>query len=275
MSSVKNRKHMLRRRIASTLAALVCAVMTFALCTVVARAAGEGNTLTVGIADEANLADITSNEPLVADVYKVADATYDAANDTYSYTMTGVFADLQGSLDAAMAGNSDWKVLYDSAAVLAKDATPTVTGRVIAGTGASSISLPEDGMYLVLARGKSHAAGTNVAEGTKSRYVFQASMVAMPTKYDKDGQMSGPIGTDPSYGEWHTEATILLKYSKSDIPTPPTPTPPKPSKPSRVVNTGQEDRLMPLYVIMGVSGALFLVLAIDGIRKRRSQGKES
>lgn len=271
MSYANSKKSKLMNRVVSALAVVLCAFLTLALSAVVALAAGEGNTLTVGLADESYLSDITSKEPLVVDVYMVAEAEYDASFDTYTYTMVGVFADLQSSLDTAMKGEGDWKALYDSAAVLAKNATPVVTDHVIAGTGAGSISLPDDGMYLVLARGKSHDVGSNIAVGTKNRYTFQASMVAMPTKYDKDGQMSGTIGTDPSYGEWHREATILLKYSMTTIPTPTPPTPPKPP----AVNTGQEDRLLPLYVIMGVSGALFAILAIDGIRKRRSEDKES
>lgn len=263
MGSPKKGKSMMRKRVTSALVAVFCAFLTMALSTVIALAAGEGNTLTVGLSEESHVDDITANESLVVDVFKVADATYDATYDTYTYNMVGVFADLQSSLDDVMAGNGDWKTLYDSAAVLAKDATPVVKGHVIFKNG-ESISLPDDGLYLVIARGASQPVGSNIAVGKVNRYTFQASMVAMPTKYDRNGEMSGPIGTDPSYGEWHNEATIQLKYAFTTIPTPPTP--PTPS-------TGDQNRLLPLYVIMAVSGTLFAVLAIGGIRKRRSEDK--
>lgn len=258
---------MQRKRSIAVFFAALLATFSLVVYSTVARAEG-GNTLTVGVADETYLPDITSKEALVADVYKVAEAERDDVNDTYTYTMIGTFAGLQSQLDAAQAGTGDWALLYDAAAAASKNATPLVKGHVIAGSGAGSIQLAEDGMYLVLAHGTGEATGTNVAHGTDYDYTFQPTLVAMPTKYDKNGQMSGLIRTDEDYGEWHREATINLKFSMEPV-TPPEPTPDNP--PKKEVDTGDQNHLLPLYVIMAVSGTLFVVLAVKSIRERREQ----
>ena len=45
--------------------------------------------------------------------------------------------------------------------------------------------------------------------------------------------------------------------------------------PGTVVKTGDNSRLMTLYIIMAVSGVLFLILAIDSVRRRRKEKKEN
>ena len=147
MSSAKKGNPMQRKRFLGALAAAFCALFSLALFAQVALAAG-GNTLTVGIADESYLSDVTSKESLVADVYKVASAEYDATYDTYNYTMVGEFASLQSKLDAALNGTGDWTALCDASVEAAKSSTPAVQGHVIAGSGAGSISLADDGIYL-------------------------------------------------------------------------------------------------------------------------------
>ena len=275
MSSAKKGNPMQKKRFLGALAAVFCALFSVMLCAQVALAA-DGNTLTVGIADESYLSDVTSKDTLVVDVYKVASAEYDAANDTYDYTMIDAFAGLQSDLEAALNGTGDWTKLCESAASLAPNATPVVQGHVIAGAGAGSISLADDGIYLVLAHGKAEAAGAAIIHGTNNDYTFQASLVAMPTKYDKNGQMSGEIRTDDSYGEWHNEANIILKWSMKPAGKPDEPG--KPSKPEtptkKVVRTGDEDHLFPFYVAMGVSGVLFAVLAAKSIREKRNNNSE-
>ena len=42
-----------------------------------------------------------------------------------------------------------------------------------------------------------------------------------------------------------------------------------PNNPGTVVKTGDEYKLVPYYIAMGVSGILFLVLAVDSIRRRK------
>lgn len=266
---------MQKKRFLGVLAAAFCALFSMMLCAQVALADG-GNSLTVGIADESYLSDVTSKEALVADVYKVASAEYDAAFDTYNYTMINEFAGLQGDLDAALNGTGDWTALCEAAAKAASGATPVVQGHVIAGTGAGSINLAEDGIYLVLARGANEAVGTTITHGTKYDYIIQASLVAMPTKYDENGQMSGTIRTDESFGEWHNEATIILKWSMNPVGEPEKPgEPSKPETPTKkVVRTGDEDRLFPFYVAMAVSGGLFVVLAAKTLREKRRANNE-
>ena len=282
MSSAKKGNPMQRKRFLGALAAAFCALFSLALFAQVALAAG-GNTLTVGIADESYLSDVTSKESLVADVYKVASAKYDELHDTYTYTMVGGFSSLQSKLDSALNGTGDWTTLCDASVEAAKSSTPAVQGHVIAGSGAGSISLADDGIYLVLAHGKSKPLGSTKTNGTKYNYSFQASLVALPTKYDENGQMSGTIRTDDAYGEWHNEASIILKWSMKPVEKPDEPDEPdepdKPSKPSKpttpttptkkVVRTGDEDHLFPFYVAMAVSGGLFVVLAAKSIREKR------
>lgn len=274
MGSAKGRVPVQRRQVISVLAAVVCALLSTALLAQTAFAAGEGNTLTVSIADESYLDDITSKKALVVDVYQVASAEYDAPNDTYNYTMIGDFSSLQRKLDDALKGTGDWTSLCDAVAAAAKGATPVAQGQVVVGPGAGSIRLADDGIYLVLARGGGEPVGSTDAHGTKYDYSFQASLVALPTKYDENGQMSGTIRTDHVYGDWHDETSIVLKWSMEPVEEsdePDKPTPDKPSKPTKkIVRTGDQDRLLPFYVAMAVSGGLFVVLAAKSLRERRN-----
>lgn len=275
MSSAKKGNPMQKKRFLGVLAAAFCALFSMMLCAQVALAEG-GNSLTVGIADESYLSDVTSKDVLVADVYKVASAEYDADYDTYNYAMIDGFAGLQSELEAALNGTGDWTTLCNSTVAAAQNATPVVQGHVIAGAGAGSISLADDGIYLVLTHGKNEPLGSNIIHGTTNDYTFQASLVAMPTKYDKNGQMSGEIRTDESYGEWHNEATIILKWSMQPTGKPDDPgKPDKPETPTKkVVRTGDEDHLFPFYVAMGVSGALLAVLVVKSIREKRNSQSE-
>lgn len=204
-----------RRRGIAALAVAFCTLLLIIFGSGVARAEGEGNSLTVGVAEQEFVDDITSaGETVVADVYLIATAEPDDMYDTYHYTMIDPFTDLQAALDEAQAGTGDWTALYNQAAEVAKNVTPTVEGHPITGT-TSSIGLDNNGLYLVLAHGSKEPTGSNIAYGRLYRYEFQASMVAMPTKYDMNGTMVGLIRTDDSYHEWHNTAEIFLKASRT------------------------------------------------------------
>ena len=42
--------------------------------------------------------------------------------------------------------------------------------------------------------------------------------------------------------------------------------------PGNVVKTGDENNLLPYYIAMGLSGVLVLLLAADGVRRRKKEG---
>lgn len=193
-----------------------CVLFSVAVFGAVAHAEGD-NTLTVGVAEAEYKEDIVAAQNLVVDVYKVASAEHDGTYDTYNYTLEEPFTSLQADFDAAQQGTGDWAKLYADAAKLSASATAVQTAAPITGDAASPLYL-DDGMYLVLARGENEEVGSLKANGALHEYQFQASMVAMPTKWaDEAGDMSGTIRTDGSYGEWHNEATINLKATQRPL----------------------------------------------------------
>ena len=57
------------------------------------------------------------------------------------------------------------------------------------------------------------------------------------------------------------------------VPTTPT-TPSNPPSRTTVVKTGDETNLGPQYIIMAVSGVLFLILGIDSVKRRKNEREE-
>ena len=188
----------------------LCALFSLLVCGVVARAAGEGNTLHVQLAanDEAYIADLEKAD-IVVDIYKFADATYDEGYDTYNYALTSDFSTLADDFAAAQEGTGDWAALAESAATLAKGLEAVESGASIK----EDIFLADDAIYLVLARGTDQEAGSATAYTKTWEYTFQAGMIALPNKAAND---AGVIRTD-NPGDWLTEGTCNLKSSRKPL----------------------------------------------------------
>lgn len=187
----------------------LCALFSLLVCGVIARAAGEGNTLHVQLAanDKAYIEDLETAD-IVVDIYKFADAAYDKGYDTYNYALTSDFSSLSDGFAAAQEGAGDWATLAESAAEIAKGLEPV--------KGAQPIDEPiylDDAIYLVLARGADTEAGSATAYTKNWEYTFQAGMIALPTK---DANDDGIIRTD-NLGEWLTDATCNLKSSRKPL----------------------------------------------------------
>lgn len=191
----------------------LCALFSLLVCGVIARAAGEGNTLHVKLAanDDAYIADLEKAD-IVVDIYKFADATYDKDYDTYNYALTSGFSSLSDDFALAQEGEGGWATLAESAAEIAKGLE--VEGQPV--KSGASIDEPiylDNGIYLVLARGKDTEPGSATAYTKTWEYTFQAGMIALPTK---DANDDGIIRTD-NPGEWLTDATCNLKSSRKPL----------------------------------------------------------
>ena len=53
----------------------------------------------------------------------------------------------------------------------------------------------------------------------------------------------------------------------------PEPSPPNPTPTPTIVVTGDDYELVPYYIAMAISGLLFMLLAVDGIRRRKKEAK--
>ena len=272
----------MRVRIGALFMAL-CVALTFVLNAGAAYASESYNfALTVQLVDGLPadvLADVEKD--LVVDVYKMADAIYEEDTDTYGYAnWADGFVALADRFEMLAANRdskaSDWQALYADAAAIVANAGGKITP-VIKGAKLGTVSLDAKGLYLVITHGtvpsgeseidaKKDYAG--VANGAKYKAFFLPTMVAAPTKWaDESGDMAGVIYTDASSGSWKDSATVLVKLSYEEIPTEKV-TPP-PSK--RVVPTGDDNHLGPLYAVMAVSGALFVGLAVSGALQKRKE----
>jgi hypothetical protein len=187
----------------------LCALFSLLVCGVIARAAGEGNTLHVKLAanDDAYIADLETAD-IVVDIYKFADATYDKDYDTYNYALTSGFSSLSDDFAKAQEGTRDWATLAESAAEIAKGLEPVKRAQPID----APIYL-DDAIYLVLARGADTEAGSATAYTKTWEYTFQAGMIALPTKDVND---DGVIRTD-NPGPWLNEGICNLKSSRKPL----------------------------------------------------------
>lgn len=212
----------------SALTVAFCAMLAFGLLGVVARA-DEGYTFSLTVnatasTDESFVAEVKRAD-VVLDVYKLADAVYDAQHDTYSYdNWAAGFEEVQVDFDAIQeasshldqrASGTDWQTLYDKAAAVVSDGSiaPDYEGVEFA-DGKAQTEITEKGLYLVMARGAEEQRGTNFAYSDRYKFTFPATMVSVPTKWaDETGDMSSAIYTDWVYGDWHDDATLNLKSS--------------------------------------------------------------
>lgn len=255
-----------RKRL-SALALAICLLVALTCGGQIAMADGGfppagSNTLKVAAintADESLKADITKAN-VVVDVYKVADAVPDETFARYQYILVEPFG--TGQIDYDDFDADKWMELADAAAKLVTASTPYQT---IAANDASTLTLPGDGLYLLLPHGKDvkldygeKVADSLTAKGAVYNYSFLPSFIVAPTK---EPGPDGTIHTDT--GDWMRDIDVALKpeYEK---PTPP------PEPPSDKVKTGDNTELLPYYIAMAVSGVLLAMIAVTAFRRRRA-----
>lgn len=76
-----------------------------------------------------------------------------------------------------------------------------------------------------------------------------------------DGESQGNIYQD-------TKAEVMMNFAVQLVSSPENPNVPK-----TVVKTADNTNLLPYYIVMGVSGLLFLILAVDSLRRRRKENE--
>ena len=225
------------------------------------------NTLTVSATnsqDEAFVADVAKAD-VVVDVYQVAEAKPAANGAQYDYVLVAPFG--SGTLDYSNMDADDWMALATEAA---KVVTADTGHQTVAADGATPLTLPDDGLYLLLAHGKPMALayGPNIADsllakGEVNQYYFLPTLVVAPTKEaDADG-----VIRPTSPGEWLRAIDVTIKPGYEPAPTPPDKTTPPGGK---GVKTGDDAELLPYYVAMTVSGVLLVLIAIGAIRRRKA-----
>ena len=197
------------------LAVLLCLCMMLLLVGSSAQAEITKVTLTVKAAD--NFADEAEEQDfadanVVVDLYQVGSAVKDAKYDTYSYNLLAPFDGLTLKEDMT---TEDWEKLSGDAANVASGATPVVTGAAVGSKiektdGGADL---EQGLYLVIAHGEGKE--DLYAESSKYGYTFSPQLVTLPAKEDANGD--GTITTAVDDGEWLADASITLKYEKSDL----------------------------------------------------------
>jgi len=206
-----------------------CLLVALAFGGVAAWAADSGqggeNKLTVhatNSTDEAFIADIAQASVQV-DVYQVAAAEKDLKYDTYNYTLETPYSSLQDLLDYALDPKnkeSNWQDFSDAAAKLLFDGAEGVSGTLVkanvpVGEALENLS---NGLFMVIPHGagKTPAKAEDMTADSKEfRYTFQATTVALPSKYDANED--GDISTAYEDGEWVSDYEISLKPTQTPL----------------------------------------------------------
>ena len=255
---------MLRNRLgAMVMAACLLVALTFGAG--VALAAGV-NTLTVtGDSNSTLASDLkTGAVSLKVDVYRIADATYNEASDSYTYSLNGPFLN-HGDDIAAQMEKEDWAKAAEIAADVVKkyrsEALPFKSPTQTMGSSASvTVSGLDDGVYLVLSHGASVTNGELKAETKTRQYKFLPSLIGLPTKEDLNS----------AEGEWLHDGSIAIKPQVTTKP-PTTSSSVPPKRPP--VRTGDDTNIVPFVVAMVVSGSLLVALAVYSRRSRNREDR--
>lgn len=256
---------MLRRRVGRGIVALamgVIAALALGGAPALADEWGSGpKTVTVTAATfKEDIEGIAGDGAVVIDAYRIATATRSDGSVAYEYDLVAPFD--TAALESAL-GSGDWEALADGAAKLVGSASgvETRSGNLNEAIDLSG-SDDGDGVWLLMPHGGDKAADSLAASSKQYDYAFKPIVVTLPTKdrLDEQGNLNS------AYGAWTCDAVVDLKVERNKTVTPP------PRK--RVPKTGEETTLMPFYVAMGVSGTLLVLLAVQGIRRRRSEGIE-
>ncbi len=176
--------------------------------------------LTVNPVDPGNkeLAEDLKTAKVVIDLYKVARAVPDSVYDTYTYEFQGAYAGLKYS---GKPDNEEWSRLSAQAARIALSGqTPEISGQ----PASEKITVPEGGLYLVVARGSdisdyittvTNESGEEtmdtIANSAEYTYTFSPSLVSLPSKEAEPGQPANTAGT----GDWLYDVTVSLKPERA------------------------------------------------------------
>lgn len=171
------------------------------------------------------------NAEVVIDLYKVADAEAVPGMDTYTFSPTGAYAELEGvkaleHMDTV--DNSTYQAIAQEAAVLT-----LTSGNSIAKTadgqladGKDVVSSLDSGLYLLIARGANLTEPddyvTSIQDGNDTKlatvaytetytYNFQPELIALPSKaVNADGEV---MTSNP--GEWLYDLPVTLKSEQA------------------------------------------------------------
>lgn len=258
---------MLRKRVGRGIVALamgVLAALALGGAPALADEWGSGpKTVTVTAATfKEDIEGIAGDGAVVIDAYRIATATRADGTLAYEYDLVAPFD--KPALKSAFE-SGDWKALANGAADLVKKngdtGLETRSGKLNEAIDLSG-SDDGDGVWLLMPHGGNKGKSSLAASSKQYDYTFSPIIVTVPTKDDVDDQDN----LNSAYGAWICDAEVDLKVARDESVTPP------PRK--RVPRTGEETTLMPFYVAMGVSGTLLVLLAVQGIRRRRSEGIE-
>ena len=225
---------------------------------------------------------------VVVDVYKVADATPDESSVRYDYTLVEPFD--SKTFNPAKMDADAWNKL---AAAAAKVVTADMEHLTVAADGVSALTLPDDGLYLLMPHGKDvkleygkDVIDTLVAPGELHEYTFTPSLVAVP---GKKANANGDINTAADAGDWERAVNVVIKPAYESDPEDPdddddendekksksssssTKSSSSSSSSSKTVQTGDYTDLLPFYLSMTVSGLLLALIAFGAIRRRLSR----
>ncbi len=251
----KKRKNILK--IAAVLS-LVSALLVLSAASVWAADTTIEPTVTVSLRESTYLDSLTK-AGLKADLYLLAEAVERPGEIAYDFRLVEPFTKLDLPTDDPEA---DWEAVAEEAISPAiTDGAPIVSGAPVGTTikktdGGDPLPL---GIYLMLIRGKEPASylenspdgegKVTVAYSGEDKFLFAPELITLPAR--------------ASSGDFVFDLTAYPKFERADIT-------PNPSEP--VVQTGDDTpSLAPLYITMGASGLLLMILLVSALIRRRNK----
>ena len=238
--------------------ALVSALLFLCAASVTAADSNTEPTVTVTFRESTYLDSLEKAE-LKADLYLLAEAVERPGELAYDFRLVEPYTKLDLPTDDPEA---DWEAVAQAAISPAlTDGTPLVSGAPVGTpinkTDAGDVLPP--GIYLMLIRGKEPASylenspdgegKVTVAYSGEDKFLFAPELITLPAR--------------SSSGDLIFDLTAYPKFEHADIT-------PEPSEP--VVQTGDDTpSLAPLYITMGVSGLLLMILLVSTLIRRRNK----
>ena len=242
-------------------AAVLSLVAALLILSVVSVSAVDTNiepTVTVSLRESTYL-DSLKNAELKADLYLLAEAVGRPGEEGYDFRLLEPYTKLDLPLGDP---DADWEAVAEAAISPAiSDGTPLVAGAPV-GTPINKTDTGDPlppGIYLMLIRGKEPTSyvenapdgegKVTVAYSGENKFLFAPELITLPSRM--------------SSGEFVFDLTVYPKFERDDIT-------PNPSEP--VVQTGDDTpSLAPLYITMGASGLILLILLVSALIRRRKK----
>ncbi len=241
--------------------ALVSALLFLCAASVMAIGTNTEPTVTVSLRESTYLDSLTNAE-LKADLYLLAEAAGSPGEEPYDFDLLEPYTKLDLPFGDTEADRN--AVAQTAISPALSDGTPLVTGAPV-GTPINKTDAGDPlptGIYLMLIRGKEPASylenspdgdgKVTVAYSGEDKFLFAPELITLPAR--------------ASSGDYVFDLTVYPKFERADIT-------PNPSEP--VVQTGDDTpSLTPLYITMGTSGLLLLILLFSALIRRRNKRDE-